>query len=140
MTDSHSAATGEFRVQYKNETYDLQRFLRKHPGGIGTLSGLRNRDLTNIMSKDPVHSDAAFYLMKEYKVEKENSEQTAVGPGKNVKQPSNGYVTGNGHACSEQDNTNGLVSDNISSKVPDKADTGTPADGDDDRLEVCMNG
>lgn len=60
--------SSDFLVKYKNETFDLHKFLHKHPGGVRTLASLRGCDLTKLMSQDPMHSRAAFYLMQEYKV------------------------------------------------------------------------
>lgn len=55
-------------VKYRNETFDISNFIHKHPGGINTLKGLEGSDMTSRFLKGPPHSDAAMYLMKEYKV------------------------------------------------------------------------
>lgn len=59
----------DFLVKYKNEAFDLKEFLHKHPGGIGTLGALKNCDLTKVLDAASTHSEAALYLMKEYKVQ-----------------------------------------------------------------------
>lgn len=149
-----SESEGDFLVRYKNDTFDLRRFLHKHPGGIGTLSALRNRDLTQIMSKDPVHSEAAFYLMKEYKVrvdENNNNNENSFKDDNNIfpKVEPLRYTTPNAGQHPQDKNAalNGLRGDK-EFKIRDKADSLTPvseavttaADGsdcDEDRLEVC---
>lgn len=55
-------------VKYRNETYDISSFIHKHPGGVKTLKGLEKSDMTSRFLKGPPHSDAAIYLMNEYKV------------------------------------------------------------------------
>ncbi|GAB0100585.1 Fatty acid 2-hydroxylase [Sergentomyia squamirostris] len=57
-------------VKYENQMYDITDFMHKHPGGIGTLGDLagKNVDITNRFTTMPPHSDAARYLMKEYRV------------------------------------------------------------------------
>ena len=62
-----------FIVKYRNETYDISKFVDKHPGGINTLKGLENADMTSRFLKGPPHSDAAMYLMKEYRLENVNN-------------------------------------------------------------------
>lgn len=61
-----------FIVKYRKNYYDITQFLHKHPGGINTLKGLQNSDMTARFMKAPPHSDAAMYLMKEYQM---NTEQ-----------------------------------------------------------------
>lgn len=68
--------TEKFIVRYRNETYDITNFLHKHPGGVNTLKGLENSDMTERFMKAPPHSDAAMYLMKEYKCENPESTKT----------------------------------------------------------------
>lgn len=55
-------------VKYRNETFDISSFIHKHPGGMNTLKGLENSDITSRILKDPPHSEAAMHLMNEYKV------------------------------------------------------------------------
>lgn len=57
-----------FRVYYKNEVYDISEFRKKHPGGINTLNGLQNADISYRFENAPPHSEAARYLMKEYRI------------------------------------------------------------------------
>lgn len=60
-------------MKYRNEVYEISKFISKHPGGINTLKGLENSDMTSRFLKGPPHSDAAMYLMKEYKIKKDES-------------------------------------------------------------------
>lgn len=60
-------------VTYKSKLYDLTKFRHKHPGGLNTLIGLNNADIKQRFEKAPPHSDAAMYLMKEYEVKREAS-------------------------------------------------------------------
>lgn len=57
-----------FLVRYKNEAYDLSEFVKKHPGGTNTLSGMLNSDIDLKFEMVTPHSDAAKYLIKEYRV------------------------------------------------------------------------
>lgn len=59
-------------ISYKNEQYDLTKFMNLHPGGINTLKGLENSDIEPRMNSVVPHSDAAMYLLKEYKVRQKN--------------------------------------------------------------------
>ena len=59
----------KFIVKYRKNYYDISEFLHKHPGGINTLKGLQNNDMTSRFMKAPPHSDAAMYLMQEYKMQ-----------------------------------------------------------------------
>lgn len=68
-----------FIVKYRQQYYNLSKFMHKHPGGISTLKGLNEADMTARFMKAPPHSDAAMYLMREYKVgpaEYENHKKT----------------------------------------------------------------
>ncbi|XP_073813198.1 fatty acid 2-hydroxylase isoform X1 [Musca autumnalis] len=71
-TDDDDAAAdqcqGKCIVKYRKNFYDITRFLHKHPGGINTLRGLENADMTARFMRAPPHSDAAMYLMKEYQI------------------------------------------------------------------------
>lgn len=60
-------------ISYKNEQYDLSNFMKHHPGGLNTLMGLENSDIEPRMNGTTPHSDAAMYLMKEYKIKKEKN-------------------------------------------------------------------
>ncbi|BFG03415.1 dihydroceramide fatty acyl 2-hydroxylase FAH2 [Drosophila madeirensis] len=71
--DTPQGSEAEFIVKYRQEYYDLSKFMHKHPGGINTLKGLNQADMTARFMKAPPHSDAAMYLMKEYKVKPEDS-------------------------------------------------------------------
>lgn len=55
-------------IKYRQKYYDIKRFLKNHPGGINTLRGLNNADMTTRFLHAPPHSDAAMYLLKEYEI------------------------------------------------------------------------
>jgi len=55
-------------VRYQDDIYNITEFIHKHPGGLNTLQGLSNSDMTKRFLNAPPHSDAAMYLMKEYKI------------------------------------------------------------------------
>ncbi|XP_064552100.1 uncharacterized protein Fa2h [Drosophila montana] len=64
----------KFIVKYRQQYYDLSEFMHKHPGGISSLKGLSQTDMTSRFMKAPPHSDAAMYLMREYKVSAQDHE------------------------------------------------------------------
>ncbi|CAO1428597.1 unnamed protein product [Diamesa hyperborea] len=57
----------KFIVEYEKELYDITDFMHKHPGGVNTLSGSNNKNIDNKF-RSAVHSKAAEYLMKEYRL------------------------------------------------------------------------
>uniref|UniRef100_A0A1I8PZ47 Fatty acid 2-hydroxylase n=1 Tax=Stomoxys calcitrans TaxID=35570 RepID=A0A1I8PZ47_STOCA len=67
-SDATAATNNQFIVKYRKNYYDITKFLRKHPGGVNTLKGLQNSDMTARFMRAPPHSDAAMYLMKEYQI------------------------------------------------------------------------
>lgn len=75
--------SNKFIVKYRKNYYDISDFLHKHPGGINTLKGLQNADMTGRFMKAPPHSDAAMYLMQEYKIVGLESNKTKVNKLKN---------------------------------------------------------
>ncbi|XP_017049956.1 dihydroceramide fatty acyl 2-hydroxylase FAH2 [Drosophila ficusphila] len=75
-TQKKAEADNKYIVKYRQQYYDLSRFMHKHPGGINTLKGLNNGDMTGRFMKAPPHSDAAMYLMKEYKIDPEDYQNT----------------------------------------------------------------
>lgn len=75
--------SNKFIVKYRKNYYDISDFLHKHPGGINTLKGLQNADMTGRFMKAPPHSDAAMYLMQEYKIAGLESNKTKVNKLKN---------------------------------------------------------
>lgn len=139
----------DFLVKYKNETYNLKRFLHKHPGGRNTLAPLKNCDLTKILSQAPPHSDAAFYLMKEYRIEpgqnnnNDNSKDLSVGTGSNggqeiINKPNmNGGTTSIGNGYTIVDKGFKPAQDHVDKDYSyrDNA-TGGGTNPGDDRLEV----
>lgn len=58
----------KFLVRYKNETFDLTNFVHKHPGGKGTLTSMLDTDIDYKFENAMPHSDAAKYLINEYKL------------------------------------------------------------------------
>lgn len=81
-------------VRYKNETFDLTHFAHKHPGGKNTLSAALNSDIDYKFETAMPHSQAAKYLLKEYRVSSQlnnnNDENDGSGNGN-----CNGSVSGN---------------------------------------------
>lgn len=155
MSTTSNDSKGDFLVKYQNETYNLSRFLHKHPGGLNTLGPLKNCDLTKILSQAPLHSEAAFYLMKEYKVQPdlnnncENEEHrvanrqrvVVVEEGSNVKRLSNGVHKVNGNGYTIPNGFNSHTQDNGDKKYSssDKGNgTSSSSNGGnyDDRMEV----
>lgn len=67
-TNSRPSDNNKCIVKYRKNYYDITKFLRKHPGGVNTLRGLENSDMTARFMRAPPHSDAAMYLMKEYQI------------------------------------------------------------------------
>lgn len=61
-------AQAKLLVRYKNETFDLTRFAHKHPGGRNTLNAALNSDIEYKFETAMPHSQAAKYLLKEYRV------------------------------------------------------------------------
>lgn len=108
-------------ISYKSKRYDLTRFQYKHPGGLNTLKGLNDKDIEHRFEKAPPHSDAAFYLMKEYEVKnaKEANNnghlKNGMGNGHTTNGIGNGNVhsngMGNGHS-----NNNGIGNGNVHSE------------------------
>lgn len=104
----------KFLVRFKNELYDISGFAHKHPGGTNTLKGLNNMNMDERFLKGPPHSDAAMYLMKEYKVKNGNSKRSTNRTKKNglTNGTPNGKANGvtNGHANGfANGSSNGLV-------------------------------
>lgn len=142
MSESKSVPS-DFLVKYKNDTLNLKHFLHKHPGGISTLAGLRNRDVSEIMSADPVHSQAAYYLMQEYKVKQDVNNN-------NVVQKSNHSKAAAGYATPTRErfldnHSNGFhrdkdysSADNGEDQIKPTAAAASISDCDDDRLEVSV--
>lgn len=62
----------KFIVSFKNQYYDLTKFRHKHPGGINTLKGLEDTNITERFKSAPKHSSAAMYLLNEYKISNES--------------------------------------------------------------------
>ncbi|KAG5671569.1 hypothetical protein PVAND_001762 [Polypedilum vanderplanki] len=58
-------------VSYKNNFYDLTKFLFKHPGGINSLGEKSNKNI-DASFHSVEHSKAAHYLLKEYKINSDN--------------------------------------------------------------------
>lgn len=68
-------------VKYKNNIYDITDFANKHPGGRNTLIGKNQKDIGFNLHRTPPHSDAALYLLNEYKLGSESAtENNGDGP------------------------------------------------------------
>lgn len=82
-------------VRYKDSVYDLSDFAHKHPGGLNTLKGLHQQDMQERFEKAPGHSEAAKYLMKEYKICDKNN-NAIDGKSNGLKHGANGTKHANG--------------------------------------------
>ena len=54
-------------VKFKNESYDLTKFLFKHPGGLGSLANNNDKNIEKVFYESD-HSKAAEHLLNEYKI------------------------------------------------------------------------
>ncbi|XP_058056773.1 uncharacterized protein LOC131208138 [Anopheles bellator] len=70
-------------VEYQGDWYDLSAFAHKHPGGKNSLAGLHDRNMEERFARAPGHSQAAKYLMKEYKIKPVDSARHAKQNGSN---------------------------------------------------------
>ncbi|XP_031622038.1 dihydroceramide fatty acyl 2-hydroxylase FAH2 isoform X2 [Contarinia nasturtii] len=68
MSDDNQEIREKLFVRYKSETFDLTQFAHKHPGGKNTLSAAFNSDIDYKFETAMPHSQAAKYLLKEYRV------------------------------------------------------------------------
>jgi 4-hydroxysphinganine ceramide fatty acyl 2-hydroxylase len=57
----------KFIVKYKNDLFDITKFMSKHPGGVNTLSGYNQKNIDEKF-QSVEHSPAAKYLLNEYKM------------------------------------------------------------------------
>lgn len=64
-----------FLVKHVGDNYDIEGFLRNHPGGTNYVRGYRDKDVTKKMV-DTQHSNSAFYLLREYKLGGRNEAET----------------------------------------------------------------
>ena len=93
-----------FIIHFKNKKYDLTDFAHKHPGGLNTLHGLNNLDISSRFYKGPPHSDAAMYLMKEYCIGACDNNNDNNSSNNNIV---NGTVPHEESKCKENGNVNG---------------------------------
>ncbi|KAJ8963443.1 hypothetical protein NQ318_018923 [Aromia moschata] len=56
----------KFEIKFKDNKYNIYEFLNNHPGGINYVRPYEQKDVAKRM-KDFDHSNAAYYLLKEYK-------------------------------------------------------------------------
>ncbi|XP_049870794.1 uncharacterized protein LOC126370105 [Pectinophora gossypiella] len=61
----------EFPVKLDGQTYDLQKFLKDHPGGTNTLKNYKGRSILEAMKKFG-HSVSAYHMLKDFKVTDSN--------------------------------------------------------------------
>lgn len=57
----------KFIVKYKQKSYDITNFVAKHPGGINTLKNFEDAPIDQSFKKFE-HSDAAEYILNQYKI------------------------------------------------------------------------
>lgn len=55
----------QFNVKYDGSKYDIQTFLKNHPGGINYIEPYENKEISKRM-QNTEHSKAAYYLLREY--------------------------------------------------------------------------
>lgn len=65
----------DFNVKHVGDTYEINEFLRNHPGGVNYIKPYKEKDVTRRML-DTQHSNAAFYLLREYKIGGRNEGKT----------------------------------------------------------------
>ncbi|XP_055390431.1 uncharacterized protein LOC129619280 isoform X2 [Condylostylus longicornis] len=100
--DTISTDSKQIIIKYRNNNYDITEFIHKHPGGINTLKGITaNTDITKRFLNAPPHSDAAMYLMNEYKINMENKMK-------------NGYKNGTKNCIKENNMSINDIPNNIS--------------------------
>lgn len=58
----------QFSVKYLENEYDLNTFLKHHPGGVNYVQNYKNQDVRRRMN-DTNHSKSAYYLLREYKID-----------------------------------------------------------------------
>lgn len=63
----------KFEVKYRGDPIDISNFLRKHPGGINTLDKYEGLDIDEKF-KFYEHSEAAEYLLQDYKIKNQKIE------------------------------------------------------------------
>jgi 4-hydroxysphinganine ceramide fatty acyl 2-hydroxylase len=107
-SNQNGVKANRFLVKYHNDYYDLTEFAHKHPGGRNTLQGLVNTDMTNRFNNAPVHSDAAMYLMKEYKIKTENR-NFSNGFKTAVDSNNNNYANGATNGVTSNGTSNGVA-------------------------------
>lgn len=109
--ESKDGESEQILVHFKNELYDISEFAHKHPGGTNTLKGLNNNDMDERFAKGPPHSDAAMYLMKEYKVKNGNRKKSPNRTKKNGLTNGNGLSNGLANGSSPNAHANGIAPD-----------------------------
>ncbi|CAH0673850.1 unnamed protein product [Spodoptera exigua] len=57
-----------FPVIFNGEPYDLDRFMRDHPGGVNTLKYYKDKSIVQAMAKYG-HSNSAYHMMNDLKVD-----------------------------------------------------------------------
>lgn len=57
----------QFIVEFNKKSYDISEFVSKHPGGVNTLGGLKNRTIDGKLEKYQ-HSKAALKLLEQYRI------------------------------------------------------------------------
>lgn len=107
-------------VRYKNETYDLSKFTKKHPGGINTLNGMWNSDIDYKFEEAMPHSEAAKYLLMEYKVSNKTNENNL----NDVNSNRTDSIDGQQNANCDSDGANKIINNDIFIKTDDSMEVG----------------
>ncbi|XP_045515848.1 dihydroceramide fatty acyl 2-hydroxylase FAH2 [Pieris brassicae] len=58
-----------FSVLYGGENYDINKFLRDHPGGVNTLEKFKGKPIESVM-KAYGHSTSAYHMLNDFKIDK----------------------------------------------------------------------
>lgn len=71
--ESEKLVDEKFIVKFQNELYDISGFMMKHPGGLNTLKGYKQRSIDDKFQSIE-HSSSARYLLNGFKINKSKLE------------------------------------------------------------------
>ncbi|XP_077288402.1 fatty acid 2-hydroxylase [Arctopsyche grandis] len=61
-----------FNVFFEKNLYNIKKFMKHHPGGSNTLNNKNEKDISALMNAYG-HGDYAYYLLEQYKIEKDST-------------------------------------------------------------------
>ncbi|XP_050574298.1 fatty acid 2-hydroxylase isoform X1 [Bombus affinis] len=70
LQSTENKQNDDFLINYQNQCYNIQKFLRYHPGGSKILRYFKNRSLEKAFEEFP-HSQAAFHLLQDFTLNEE---------------------------------------------------------------------